>query len=280
MLGQNFLLDSAALEKIIEAAEINPRDEILEIGAGIGNLTKLLAQKAKFVLAVEKDKRYFPILKNALRGSLQKFSPARGGILQAQKSGANVRLEFADIMKFDYQKILNPGYKVVANIPYYITGKIIGMLFAAKRRPSKIILLVQKEVARRLAAEAGEMSVLAISVRLHSFRPEIISVVPKESFYPEPKVDSAIVRMNLRAEPAVDVDENKFFRLVKAAFAGKRKQLRNTLKNYFKLSAEETDKILKAANVNPTARPQELDLEDWKRVMIGFDPDQLVAENF
>ncbi len=257
-LGQNFLTDQGALDAISAAAEINSRDEVLEIGPGLGNLTERLADKAGFVLAVEKDKRFFPILKDRLKEKLQPHA-------RTPKISANVRLEFADIMSFNFQKILKSGYKVVANIPYYITGQIIEMLLTARNKPSKIILLVQKEVAERLVAKAGQGSVLSISAQLYS-RPQMIAVIPKESFFPVPKVDSAIVRMDVLQKPAIEVEEKKFFSLVKAAFSGKRKQIHNTLKKNLKLSAVEVDKILEQAGVSAKARPQELALEDWEKL--------------
>jgi 16S rRNA (adenine1518-N6/adenine1519-N6)-dimethyltransferase len=131
----------------------------MEIGSGIGNLTKLLSEKAEFVLAVEKDQRYFPILKDVLGEHLQSHT-------KTPKSKSNVQLVFDDVMQFNFQELLKPGYKVVANIPYYITGKIVEMLMLAKNRPSRIVLLMQKEVAQRIVAKEGELSILAISVQL------------------------------------------------------------------------------------------------------------------
>lgn len=258
LLGQNFLTDENALREIMGAAEIKPGDEVMEIGSGIGNLTELLAEKAEFVLAIEKDKRYFPILKDRLKEKLQAHS-------KTPKASANVHLEFADAMTFNYQKYLKPGYKVVANIPYYITGKIIEMLLVAKNKPSKIILLVQKEVAQRVVAPAGNMSILSISVQLYT-KPKFIATVPKESFYPQPKVDSAILSMDVLPRPVIDVDEKTFFSLVKAAFAGKRKQIHNSLKNNLRISDDEVQKILKTAEVDPKARPQELSFRDWDKI--------------
>ena len=184
LLGQNFLVDDDALEKIVGAADIHRNDEVLEIGPGIGNLTQLLAAKSDHVLAVEKDERYRPILAEVLRGT-------------------NVRVEFADIVRFNFQAQLAPGYKVVANIPYYITGKIIEMLVTARVRPSRIVLLVQREVAERIVAKPGDLSILAIAVQLYCDAATVVHV-PKESFTRSQKLtlpSSAWTFCHSRASP-------------------------------------------------------------------------------
>lgn len=255
LLGQNFLVNEIALQDIVDAAEIEPGDEVLEIGPGIGNLTKLIAEKAAYVLAVEKDPRYFPILKDQLG---EKLIPHT----RTPKSSASVEVIFDDVTKYNFQEKLAPGYKVVANIPYYITGKIIEMLLKAEKRPSKIAILVQKEVAQRVTAEAGELSILAISVQLYS-KARIALHVPKEDFYPMPKVDSALLILDVLDKPLYDVDEKKFFRIIKASFAGKRKQIHNTLKNNLGLDEKRVQEVLAATKIDPKSRPQELTLEQW-----------------
>lgn len=255
LLGQNFLLNEITLQDIVDSAEIKPDEQVLEIGPGIGNLTQLLAKQADFVLAVEKDQRYFPILKDVLGDHLQSFS-------KTPKSISNVNVVFADVMKFNFQELLKPGYKVVANIPYYITGKIIEMLIAAKNKPSRIVILVQKEVAQRIIAKPGNLSILALSVQMYADA-KIVGIVPKEDFYPTPKVDSAILVLDLLPAPRFDINEKVFFRIVKAAFLGKRKQIHNTLKNNLKLDVEILSKSLEGAAVKPDARPQELTLDQW-----------------
>jgi 16S rRNA (adenine1518-N6/adenine1519-N6)-dimethyltransferase len=262
LLGQNFLTNPIALDNIIEAADLHKDDQVLEIGAGIGNLTKLLSEKASFVLAVEKDKRYFPILKDVLGDDLQSFT-------KTPKSKANVSVVFADIIRFNYQDLLKPGYKVVANIPYYITGKIIEMLIGAKNRPSKIVLLVQKEVAQRIIAPVGELSILAISVQLFS-NPRIQAIVPKEDFHPQPKVDSAILVLDVLDKPRFEVDQKKFFGIVRALFAGKRKQVHNTLKNNLKIDAAEVEKILQKSGISREMRPQDLTLDQWHQLYLAI----------
>lgn len=264
LLGQNFLINESILEQIVLAAEVSSSDDVLEIGSGIGNLTKLLAKTGANVLAVEKDERYFPILKDQLGEYLQTHT-------KTPKSKANVKLVFADITRFNFQEELKSGYKVVANIPYYITGKIIEMLVTAKNRPSKIVLLIQKEVAERITAKAGDLSILAISVQLFS-NPRIAGFVSKSDFYPAPKVDSAILVLDMLEKPRIDVLEKEFFRLVKATFAGKRKQIHNTLKNNLGLSETELAEVFKASLIDPKARPQELSLEQWFKMYQKLQP--------
>jgi 16S rRNA (adenine1518-N6/adenine1519-N6)-dimethyltransferase len=259
MLGQNFLVNDATLDAIVDAAEIAPEDQVMEIGPGIANLTARLAKRAAYVLAVEKDERFFPIIKAAVgKDHLRSFS-------KTPNSKANVELVFSDILRFNFQEYLDPGYKVVANIPYYITGKIIELLLAAKKRPSRIILLVQKEVAERATAKPGQLSILGISVQLYSSA-RMVQIVPKEDFYPMPKVDSAILVLDVLPKPLLDIDEKKFFRLIKACFAGKRKQLRNTLKNNLKCEPEFIDAMEKATGISFQERPQDLGLDLWFKI--------------
>jgi 16S rRNA (adenine1518-N6/adenine1519-N6)-dimethyltransferase len=277
LLGQNFLINDDVLDAIVAAAEIKPSDQVLEIGPGIGNLTARLAEKAKFVLAVEKDKRFLPIIQKQLGEHLRFFKQTPKSSTKLEKFSANVELVFEDITYFNFQEHLEPGYKVVANIPYYITGKIIEMLLAAKVRPSKIILLVQKEVAQRIVAKAGDMSILAISVQLYS-NPSMAFVVPKEDFHPSPKVDSALLICDVLKKPRVEVDEKKFFRLIKSCFAGKRKQLKNTLRDNLKMSTAQIEQMQKAGVLNFESRPQDLNIDNWYKIyayLIAKFPDVL-----
>ena len=263
LLGQNFLINEMTLEDIVDAAQIKAAEEILEIGPGIGNLTKLLAEKAGYVLAIEKDQRYFPILKDQLGEHLM----AHG---RTPKSKANVELVFDDATHFNFQAMLKPGYKVVANIPYYITGKIIEMLMLAKNKPARIVVLTQKEVAERIVAKAGDLSILAISVQLYS-DPKIISIVPKEDFFPVPKVDSAILVLDVFEKPKFEIEEKKFFRIVRAAFSGKRKQIHNTLKNNLKIDDLTIQQIAAQGILDLKSRPQQLTLEQWYKLYQFLD---------
>ena len=261
--GQNFLVDETVLADIVAAARLTSADCVLEIGPGIGNLTERLCQQAGFVLSVEKDPQFVPILKNM------------------KKRHKNFWYEIADVLEFDFAQALSTQqagddsrngsrptlkavrYKVVANIPYYITGKILQMLLTAKHKPASITLLTQREVAESLAAAAGDLSVLAISVQVFG-QPKIIRVVAKDSFYPAPKVDSAIVHIDLFSRPRYHVsDEKIFFQTVKACFAGKRKQIHNTLTHNLKLDKTQVEEMLIKLKINPAARPQELSIDQW-----------------
>lgn len=231
-LGQNFLVNPKIIEKIIKAAEINSNDKVLEIGPGTGNLTKELVKVAGTVIAVEKDHRFIEILKSQFK------------ILKVFE---------ADILKFNpasYQ-LQASGYKVVGNIPYYITSHLLRTIFEKWPQPKLIVLTVQKEVAQRIVAKPGEMSLLALSVQLYS-DPEIISYVSKGNFRPVPKVDSAILK--LTPNPKADTETiKKVLVLAKRAFAGKRKQLKNTL--------PEID--FKKLDISEKARPEDLSLNEW-----------------
>jgi 16S rRNA (adenine1518-N6/adenine1519-N6)-dimethyltransferase len=261
--GQNFLIDDFVLQDIVDAAEVSSQDAVLEIGPGIGNLTRLLCERAGFVLSVEKDPKFFPVLK-----SVKKDYPK------------NFRFEIADALEFDYVKGLrdqgrgkigqdHPSpltplpYKVVANIPYFITGKILKMLMTSKNKPTSITILTQKEVAQNIVAGPGRLSILAISVQLFG-QPKIIQTVPAKSFYPAPKVDSAVVKIDLfKKSKYILRDEKEFFKIVKACFAGKRKQIHNTLVNNLGLEKEKVLEILLELKIKPEARPQELTIQEW-----------------
>ncbi len=273
--GQNFLTDEEVLEHMVEAAKVSGADVVLEVGPGIGNLTRVLCEKAGFVLSVEKDPKFYPILRSIKKDFKDKF-----------------RFEMSDILEFDFVESLRscslneaietktdmrprsvdstgafPSYKVIANIPYYITGKILQLFLTAKNKPSSITVLTQKEVAENVTASAGELSLLAISVQLFG-TPKIVEVVPKKSFFPSPKVDSAVLHIEIFDKPVYKIlDEKKFFKIVKACFAGKRKQIHNTLVNNLRLEKEAVNKILLDIKIDPSARPQELSIDDWVRLV-------------
>lgn len=271
--GQNFLIDDLVLQDIVDAAQVTSADAVLEIGPGIGNLTKLLCERAGFVLSIEKDPKFFPIL-HAIKKDYPK----------------NFRFEIADALEFNFQQTLIArgsqtvaadihadlrvdqrkgsasgfaSYKVVANIPYYITGKILKMLMTAPFKPSSIIVLTQKEVAQNIIARPGKLSVLPISVQLYG-EPKIIQTVLAKSFYPAPKVDSAIVRIDLYEKNKYEItDEKRFFKILKACFSGKRKQIHNTLVNNLHLDKNQVAELLSSLKIKPEARPQELSIEQW-----------------
>ncbi len=247
--GQNFLLDDAVLEAMLEAAHIGPNDVVLEVGPGIGNLTSKLVERAGSVLAIEKDDRLKPLLED---------------LLLRHK---NLHVEFSDVLHFDFLQALSisstdssqpPVYKVVANIPYYVTGKIVQIFLRAPARPKSITVLVQKEVAENMVAQPGRMNLLALSVQLIG-TPTLVQKVPASSFYPAPKVDSAVVHIDIPSAPLYEeVDEKVFFRVARSCFAGKRKQIHNTLVGNLGLAPKTVDAVLEAAHIVRTTRPQEL----------------------
>ena len=245
-LGQNFLVEEGALAKVAAAAEIAPEETVLEIGPGLGSLTRHLAAVARRVVAVELDPDLLPALAAVL------------------KPHANVGVVQGDILTLPLQSLgLPPGYKVAANIPYYITSAVIRHLLEAESRPASIVLTVQREVAERVCAKPGEMSVLAVSVQFYSV-PRIVARIPAGSFYPRPNVDSAVVRLDVLLRRAVDVkDSEVFFRVVKAGFSQKRKQLRNALSGGLQMSGEQVEVWLGRAGVDPRRRAETLGLEEW-----------------
>jgi len=255
-LGQNFLVDQRALERIVEAAELGPEDIVLEIGPGLGALTRLLAAEAGRVVAVELDQRLVEVLKQTAtaKADLPNVEIIHGDILE---------LNPADLLE---QQGDNFQYKVVANLPYYITSAIIRHLLTAEVRPKLMVVTVQLEVARRITAEPGEMSLLAVSVQFYG-RPRIVARIKAGAFYPSPQVDSAVIRIDLDDYPVVEVDDvDSFFEVVRAGFAQRRKQLRNALAAGLALPASEVAQVLNRAGVNPKRRAQTLSIEEWAKV--------------
>lgn len=244
--GQNFLMNEIVLQDIVDSVPLQRGEALMEVGPGIGNLTKKLLEKNEFVLAVEKDESFARILHSL------------------KKQYRNFRYEFSDVLKFDFQKFLKDyRYHVVANIPYYITGKIIQLFLQAKHKPETLTLLVQKEVAENVIAKPGQLNLLAISVQLYG-EAKILEKVPARDFFPAPKVDSAVLQIKILQKPKYEVgDEKKFFKILRACFAGKRKQIHNTLKNNLGLEKDLVAKILEECKVSQQARPQELSIEQW-----------------
>jgi len=242
-LGQHWLKDRLVLAGIAEIADIRSTDAVLEIGPGLGTLTSELLRRADKVIAVELDEE----LATKLPG---------------QFPGTNLEVVQQDILSFDLSR-LPKDYVVVANVPYYITSKIIQLLLNAENKPRTAVLLVQKEVAQRLAAEPGDMSILAISAQLFS-EVSLGDVVPAEFFTPPPKVDSQVVVLKLRDMPLVPTeDEKAFFRVVKAGFSAKRKKLRSSLSGGLGLTKPEVEALLIKANIDPDARAEALTIEQW-----------------
>ncbi len=257
-LGQHFLVDEEVLRLIVSTAELAPTDVVLEIGPGLGVLTRELARQAGWVLAVELDSKLAAILSKSLA------------------SCNNVAVVNEDILQIDPEALLreqqtgfppmmnSPSrYKVVANLPYYITSHVLRHFLEASLKPQVMVVMVQKEVAEAIVAEPGGMSVLSISVQFYG-RPRVVSYVPAQCFYPVPKVDSAILRVDLYPEPAVDVvDEKTFFALVRAGFTASRKQIANSLAQGLGVSKAEVLSLLGKAHIPPQRRAETLTLDEW-----------------
>lgn len=242
-LGQHWLHDASTLNYICTVAQVNPSDNILEIGPGTATLTKLLVEKAGHVLAVELDAN----LANALSDKLK---------------APNLTVVNQDILKFDLTS-LPSNYKVVANIPYYLTSKLLRVLSESSNPPHLVALLVQKELAERVAARPGSMSLLSVSVQFY-WEVELGHVVPARLFTPAPKVDSQIIVLKHRAQPMFpDANTQSFFRVIKAGFSARRKTLLNSLSAGLRLNKEDISSILEKAAINPSSRPQQLSLEEW-----------------
>jgi 16S rRNA (adenine1518-N6/adenine1519-N6)-dimethyltransferase len=245
-LGQVFLVDPVALQQVVDIANITSSDVVLEIGPGLGSLTRYLSARGGSVIAVELDEKLIEPLKQVLI------------------SFNNVQVVQGDILELDLaQFILAPDYLVVANIPYYITSAVIRHLLSSRIRPKCIVLTVQHEVAIRICAAPGDLSLLALSVLVFG-RPQVMANIPAGAFYPSPKVDSAVVRIDLYPEPLIPSAQlDVFFRLAKAGFSQKRKTIRNSLAGGLALKPHEVEQLLLAANIEPRRRAESLDLDEW-----------------
>lgn len=252
-LGQNFLQDPRALEKIVKAAEILPTDIVLEIGPGLGSLTRYLAAAAQNVLAVELDEKLFPPLETVI-------APY-----------GNVQLVHGDILDIEPKEIIDQqDYLVVANLPYYITSAVIRHLLESDPKPRRIVLTIQKEVAERICAGPGDMSLLALSVQVYG-KPRITAHIPSGAFFPAPKVDSSVLVVDIYPSPVVEVSLlDTFFKLSKAGFSQKRKKLRNSISAGMRQSTAETEELLRAAGIDPQRRAETLSLEEWGILSSSF----------
>jgi 16S rRNA (adenine1518-N6/adenine1519-N6)-dimethyltransferase len=261
-LGQNFLIDEGAAGPILEAAELSPHDVVLEVGPGLGALTRRLAATVARVVAVELDQRLMPVLQHTLAGY------------------ANVQLIHGDVLELDPASIMPPDYKVVANIPYYITSALLRHLLEAgvrepqsnNVRPTLLVLTVQEEVARRIVAQPDAMSLLAVSVQLYG-RPRIVARLKAAAFYPRPRINSAVVRIDLSAGPRPDLDVTDvdlFFQLARAGFGQRRKQLHNALANGLGRPPAEISATLAHAGIDPRRRAETLTLEEWAELTRAF----------
>jgi 16S rRNA (adenine1518-N6/adenine1519-N6)-dimethyltransferase len=248
-LGQNFLIDGEALAKIAAAAELKSDDIVVEIGPGTGILTSELVKQAGEVIAVEMDDKLSEILRSS--------HPAK-----------NLKIINNDILKVNLEELTgNREYKVVANIPYYITSKIIELFLTAKNKPEIIVLLVQKEVAERICAKPGSMSVLSVSVQLYG-RPEIVDTIPSESFFPSPKVDSAILKIDSIRNIDNSFNGKEFFRCVHIGFSSRRKTLVNNLSSGYHINKDKAFDIIRSAGLRENVRAQELNIDDWREICL------------
>ncbi len=242
-MGQNFLIDKNILEKIVGAADIKPEDTIVEIGPGIGNLTQALASKAKKVISIEKDFVMLNILKETVG------------------SHNNIELIQSDILKLSINNFQLSNYKVVANVPYYITSPIIRMFLETKNQPESIVLMIQKEVAQRICQAPPHMSLLAVSVQYYATA-KIMGYVSKSCFWPSPNVDSAIINI-IPSKRSREISDEAFFSIVKAGFSHPRKQLLNNLSKELGKDREAISAWLQKNNINPLQRAETLTVQDW-----------------
>lgn len=250
-LGQHFLNNPEIIEKIVASSRLTSEDVVLEIGPGEGVLTDALSKKAKKVIAIEIDDGLIPSLK-------ERF-----------KNKENVIIIHSDILKTNLPQLLAKNrvknYKLIANIPYYITSKIIRLFLETKNPPREIILMVQDEVAKRIVADPGKMSKLSVSVQYYG-KAEYLFAVGKENFNPPPEVDSAVVKISNTKSSVSNPKKKEFFRIVRAGFCARRKTLVNNISNSLHLDKKEVEKKLKTSNIPPTVRAQELSVEKWEEL--------------
>ncbi len=244
-LGQHFLVSKGAVATILRAAEIGPEDTVVEVGPGLGVMTSELVQRAKRVVAVELD---------------QELAVA----LERELGAVNLNMVCADARQVDITELSgSEPYKLVANLPYYAANPITRRFLESTHHPTRVVVMVQREVAKNMAAQPGAMSLMSVGIQLYG-RPRIVKYVPPASFYPPPKVTSAIVRIDVYPKPALALDDTEaFFKVVRAGFSAPRKQLRNALAQGLVIRADEAQALLEGAGVDPSRRPATLDLEEW-----------------
>jgi 16S rRNA (adenine1518-N6/adenine1519-N6)-dimethyltransferase len=247
--GQHLLVDRDALEAMVAAAEVGPGDAVLEVGAGMGVLTAALAERAGRVVAVELEREILPVL----RETTERFS--------------NVELLPRNLLEVRPEEVFGQApYKLVANLPYYITAPTLRHFLEAPNRPTRLVVMVQREVAARLIAAPGDLSLLGVSVQFYG-TPRLVRLVPAGSFYPPPKVDSAIVRVDVHPEPPLDpATRDLLFGIVRAGFAERRKQLHNTLARHLHAPRAAIEAWLAAADIDPMRRAETLSIEEWIRL--------------
>jgi 16S rRNA (adenine1518-N6/adenine1519-N6)-dimethyltransferase len=254
-LGQNFLRDPVALGRIVRAADLSHEDVVVEVGAGVGTLTRPLAEHAGRVIALELDDGLVAILRDQVANL------------------NNVQVLHGDVLQFSASQFPHHGYKVVGNLPYYITSAVLRHFLEKVPRPRLMVVTVQREVADRIVAGPGKMSLLAVSVQFYG-QPRIVARLPAGAFYPPPQVDSAVVRIDVGEQSTIvlenAIDEAMFFRVVRAGFSQKRKTLRNSLSAGLGLSPAGAEEALEQAGVDPRRRAETLSLKEWAEVVQVF----------
>lgn len=248
--GQNFLVDKKAVRQIVDAAQLTDQDTVLEIGPGLGVITQELAQRAKKIIAVEKDQKMVEILKETLRDY------------------NNIEIINADI------RMLNEGcstsFKIVGNLPFYLTAPVIRQFLEAENQPEFMTLMVQKEVGQRICAKPPEMNLLAVSVQIYA-EPKILAYIPRGSFWPEPKVDAALIKITPHAKPLLIKKEiMNFFKIVKDGFSQPRKQLLNNFSKNMTLNKQQTGEWLSQNGIAPERRAETLSVGDWINLTKSF----------
>ena len=246
-LGQNFLIEGGVLKKIAAAAELTPTDTVIEVGPGLGVLTETLLEQAGKVIAIELDNHLAEILKTRFAGV------------------AKITVINDDVLKVNPADILGKetNYKVVANLPYYITSAVIRHFLEAPVKPNTLVLMVQKEVAKQITAQPGEMSLLSVSVQLYG-KPTVVGKVSAHCFYPAPNVDSAILKIAVYPRPKIETDDiTGFFDIARAGFSANRKQLVNSLANGLKVTKAEIIPVLEKAGIDPQRRAESLTIDEW-----------------
>jgi len=251
-LGQNFLINDKAADKFIEALQLSKEDIVVEVGSGTGFLTKKLSQRAKMVIAIEKDEKMAEISKENL-GDVK-----------------NIKFIKGDVLKEADEEISRlSSYKLCGNIPYYITSALIRKFLECRKKPESMVLIIQKELAKRITASPPKMSMLAVSVQFYS-KPKTITYVSKKNFWPSPKVDSAILRIADINSEISESYRDSFFKLVKAGFSHPRKKILNNLLKVLKLNKEEIKLQLVKNDMDPDRRAETLNIEEWKRLTKSF----------
>ncbi len=262
-LGQHFLINEDIVDCILSTAELSHNDIVIEVGPGLGILTRRIAEMASGVIAVELDSKLVDVL------------------TKQTISLPNIRVVYGDMLKITPAQLLqqwsnSPGslsdYKVVANLPYYITSPILHHFLTSSQKPSLMVLMVQKEVGEAIAAVPGKMSFLSVSTQLYS-KPRIVKYVPAENFYPVPKVDSVVLCLEVNSTPLVEVnDVEGFLNIVHCGFRAPRKQIHNSLALDSKIPSNQILLLLEEAAIDPKRRPETLNLQEWKEIYRVFYP--------